>query len=185
MNKIIDINYYPIPETRRSNKLHRPIGIGIQGLADVFAMLKLPFGSPEAQLINEKIFETIYYASMETSMEICKKRQVLINKLLTNERLLKNEIMDSGKIKSLESENRVLHDNLKIIPEELDREEYLSSYSSFIGSPMYQGKFQFDLWNQPPISSDKWNTLREEIKNMVYEIHYYWLRCLPHLLLKY
>jgi len=56
LNKIIDINYYPLPETELSNKLHRPIGIGVQGLAYVFAIVKIPFDSPEARTINEKIF---------------------------------------------------------------------------------------------------------------------------------
>ena len=165
LNKIIDINYYPIPETRKSNKLHRPIGIGIQGLADVFAMLKLPFASGEAQYMNEKIFETIYFASMETSMEICKRRTSLIDKLIVNKNILDNTDLSDGKIKSLENENRVLEENLKLIPEELNRDTYRSTYSSFIGSPMWEGKFQFDLWNQSPLSPNKWEYLREDIKN--------------------
>ena len=165
LNKIIDINYYPIPETRKSNKLHRPIGIGVQGLADVFAMLKLPFASPEAQYINEKIFETIYFASMETSMEICKKRSVLIDKLIVNKKILGNSDLTQGKIKSLESENSILEEDLKLIPEEFNRDTYLSTYSSFVGSPLWEGKFQFDLWNQSPLTPNKWESLRENIKH--------------------
>ena len=75
LNRVIDINYYPIPETRKSNFRHRPIGLGVQGLADVFAMLKIGFDSPEAAEVNKKIFETIYYHSLETSMDIAKKRE--------------------------------------------------------------------------------------------------------------
>ena len=75
LNKIIDYNFYPIPETKKSNTRHRPIGVGVQGLADVFAMLKIGFDSPEAKEVNKKIFETIYYYSMETSMELSKKRE--------------------------------------------------------------------------------------------------------------
>lgn len=69
LNKVIDINYYPIEEARRSNMRHRPIGLGVQGLADVFIMLRMPFDSPEARGLNEDIFETIYFAAMEASME--------------------------------------------------------------------------------------------------------------------
>lgn len=102
LNKIIDINYYPVPEVcflvwccfsinhaagsyarrvnkwllcpalqaERSNKRHRPIGIGVQGLADAFILMRYPFESPEAQLLNIQIFETIYYAALEASCEL-------------------------------------------------------------------------------------------------------------------
>lgn len=73
LNKIIDYNYYPIEETRRSNFRHRPIGIGVQGLADVFMMLGLPFESEMAKVLNQNIFESIYYASLVASMELAKE----------------------------------------------------------------------------------------------------------------
>jgi ribonucleoside-diphosphate reductase alpha subunit len=72
LNKVIDVNYYPVEEARRSNFRHRPIGLGVQGLADAFIMLRMPFESDEAKGLNEDIFETIYYAAMETSMELAK-----------------------------------------------------------------------------------------------------------------
>jgi ribonucleoside-diphosphate reductase alpha chain len=72
LNRIIDINFYPTPKTERSNLRHRPIGIGVQGLADVFMLLNVPFHSDEAKAINRKIFETIYHAALERSMEIAK-----------------------------------------------------------------------------------------------------------------
>ena len=72
LNKIIDINYYPVEEARRSNMRHRPIGIGVQGLADAFIMLRMSFESDEAKALNRDIFETIYYASMVASMEEAK-----------------------------------------------------------------------------------------------------------------
>lgn len=72
LNKVIDVNYYPVPEARKSNFRHRPIGLGIQGLADTFILLRMPFDSEEAKGLNEDIFETIYFASMETSMELAK-----------------------------------------------------------------------------------------------------------------
>lgn len=70
LNRVIDINYYPTPETERSNKLHRPVGLGVQGLADVFAMLRLSWESPEATELNQRIFEHIYYAAIEASSQV-------------------------------------------------------------------------------------------------------------------
>ncbi|KAK1621310.1 hypothetical protein QYE76_026827 [Lolium multiflorum] len=70
LNKIIDINYYPVETARRSNMRHRPIGIGVQGLADTFILLGMPFDSPEAQQLNKDIFETIYYHALKASAEI-------------------------------------------------------------------------------------------------------------------
>lgn len=70
LNKIIDVNYYPIPEARRSNMRHRPIGVGVQGLADAFMALRMPFDSPEAKALNIQIFETIYHAALEASSEL-------------------------------------------------------------------------------------------------------------------
>lgn len=73
LNKIIDGNYYPIPEARRSNMRHRPIGLGVQGLADAFILLRYPFDSPEARALNSEIHETIYYASMTASKDLAKE----------------------------------------------------------------------------------------------------------------
>jgi ribonucleoside-diphosphate reductase alpha chain len=73
LNKIIDLNYYPVPEAELSNKRHRPIGIGIQGLADAFLMMRMPFESDEARRLNEDIHETIYHGAMIASMELAKK----------------------------------------------------------------------------------------------------------------
>jgi ribonucleoside-diphosphate reductase alpha subunit len=73
LNKVIDINYYPVEEARKSNMRHRPIGLGVQGLADAFIMLRMPFDSEEARGLNKDIFETIYFAAMEASMEEAKK----------------------------------------------------------------------------------------------------------------
>lgn len=72
LNKIIDVNYYPTEKTRRSNMRHRPIGIGVQGLADMFMMLNLPFASDEAKRINREIFETIYYGALVESCVLAK-----------------------------------------------------------------------------------------------------------------
>lgn len=73
LNKIIDGNYYPVPETRNSNMRHRPIGIGVQGLADAFILLRFPFESEEAKKLNREVFETIYYASCTASKDLARR----------------------------------------------------------------------------------------------------------------
>ena len=73
LNKIIDINHYPVEEARRSNFRHRPIGVGVQGLADAFLALRLPFESPEAKHLNKQIFETIYHAALTASCELARQ----------------------------------------------------------------------------------------------------------------
>ncbi|MEQ9188568.1 MAG: ribonucleoside-diphosphate reductase subunit alpha [Cryomorphaceae bacterium] len=72
LNKIIDRNYYPVPEAKNSNMRHRPIGLGVQGLADAFILMRFPFDSPEAKLLNKQIFETIYYAALTASKDLAK-----------------------------------------------------------------------------------------------------------------
>lgn len=74
LNKIIDFNYYPVPEARNSNMRHRPIGLGVQGLADTFVMLRMPFDSDEAKKLNTEIFETIYYAALCASKDLAIKQ---------------------------------------------------------------------------------------------------------------
>lgn len=117
LNRIIDRNYYPVPEARNSNMRHRPVGLGVQGLADTFIKLRLPFTSEEAKQLNKDIFETIYFASLVAS---------------------KDEAIQDG------------------------------AYESYEGSPISQGKFQWNLWgieeNQLSGRWD-WNALRGEIKN--------------------
>ncbi|RVU23514.1 ribonucleoside-diphosphate reductase subunit alpha [Sandaracinomonas limnophila] len=113
LNKIIDVNYYPVPEARNSNLRHRPIGLGVQGLADVFIMLRMPFESEEAKQLNKDIFETIYFASMEASMELAKVE---------------------------------------------------GPYSTWEGSPISKGVFQFDMWNVTPTSGNwDWENLRKQV----------------------
>ncbi|QQS30797.1 MAG: ribonucleoside-diphosphate reductase subunit alpha [Sphingobacteriales bacterium] len=73
LNKVIDINYYPVPEAKRSNMRHRPIGIGVQGLADAFLLLRLPFESEQARKLNKEIFETIYHAALTASCELAQQ----------------------------------------------------------------------------------------------------------------
>ena len=144
LNHIIDFNFYPTPETKNSNLKHRPIGIGVQGLANVFFEYGYPFDSQEARELNEDIFETIYFGAMEASMELAKEREkIILQYKNTNE----------------------FNDKLSYIPEEINRNEYLGSYSSFIGSPLHQGKFQFDLWSYKNTDiRHNWSGLMKEIQ---------------------
>jgi len=73
LDKVVDVNYYPIPEARNSNMRHRPVGLGVQGLADTFIMMRQPFESDEAKQLNKDIFETIYFAAVTASKDIAKR----------------------------------------------------------------------------------------------------------------
>ena len=151
LNKIIDINYYPIIETKRSNMKHRPLGIGVQGLSDVYSMFKCSFDSKQAQELNKNIFACIYYASCKTSMELAKNRNssmVELKKLLRTSEI--PEFYSKDHFKNNTRGNKLYH-QLKPNKYELEMEEYDGSYSSFLNSPIQQGNFQFDLWKCEPI----------------------------------
>ena len=115
LDTVIDQNFYPVKEAENSNFRHRPVGLGIQGLADAFIMLRMPFTSDEAKKLNKDIFETIYFAAMTASMELAKAKE---------------------------------------------------PYSSYKGSPISKGEFQFNMWN---VSEDDlsgrwdWKKLRNQI----------------------
>ena len=91
LNKIIDVNFYPTDKAKISNFKHRPIGIGVQGLADVFMLLNIPFHSDQAKEINKNIFETIYHAALEKSNEIAKDRYNLLMSINTDDISLKTK----------------------------------------------------------------------------------------------
>jgi ribonucleoside-diphosphate reductase alpha chain len=115
LNQVIDVNYYPTPETKKSNMRHRPIGIGIQGLADLFAVMGIGFTSDEARKVNSEVFETIYFSSMTASKDLAKQH---------------------------------------------------GAYETFKGSPLSEGKFQFNLWNTEDSElSGRWDwaSLRKEV----------------------
>ena len=115
LDTVIDMNYYPVKEAENSNFRHRPVGLGIQGLADTFINLRLPFTSEEAKKLNQEIFETMYFAAVTSSMEIAKAKE---------------------------------------------------PYSTFKGSPMSEGEFQFNMWG---IKDDElsgnwdWGKLRKQV----------------------
>jgi ribonucleotide reductase alpha subunit len=138
LNNIIDINFYPTEKTKKSNLLHRPIGIGVQGLADTFIMMDIAFHSEEAKEINKLIFETIYHSAVEKSNEISIDRY---------------NLSLSGK-------------NIACIKEEETnlKDEYIGAYSSFIGSPASKGILQFDMWNVKPSDRYDWTKLKISIQ---------------------
>ena len=148
LNKVIDRNFYPVEKARISNLKHRPIGIGVQGLADVFILLRLPFESDMARQLNKDIFETIYHAAMEASMELSKKRHQIINDMKN----INNKLLD-------EDINNYVNEFEKNIP----NPKYIGAYSSFEGSPISQGLFQFDLWNTTQSDRYDWDKLRSDI----------------------
>ena len=176
LNKVIDVNFYPTDKTKRSNYLHRPIGLGIQGLADVFALLNIPFHSEEAKQINRDIFETIYHASVQTSMEISRDRMIAMHSLRKSlekgewkfANVLENEDV-SREYEIVEDISGTLAPKLeKYTPilGEINREHLnlLGSYSSFEGSPAHAGKLQFDLWDVKPSDRYNWDTLKFDIR---------------------
>ena len=166
LNHIIDYNYYPIPETRTSNLNHRPIGIGIQGLANVLFEMGYSFDSPEARTLNKDIFECIYYGSMKTSMTLAKERSVPMRELQGLYDILESRDPSIPQERDIALEIERYHEMLRPLKHELLRDDYVGSYSSFKGSPLHQGKFQFDLWdNGTQKLSDRydWMALRNEI----------------------
>jgi len=161
LNHIIDHNYYPTPETRRSNLRHRPIGIGVQGLANVFLEFGYPFDSDEAKQLNEDIFETIYFGAMEASMEISRDREEVVLKYKNGLAQLKT--WTDEKLYVTSDELREIQRIYNITEEELEKDTYLGSYSSFIGSPLQLGNFQFDLWGKEASNRYDWNRLMNDI----------------------
>jgi ribonucleotide reductase alpha subunit len=183
LNNVIDINYYPTPKTKRSNFKHRPIGIGVQGLADVFFKMDLAFISDEAKEINIKIFETIYYAALEKSMLLSKQRLEAM-KFLKQQYYFNNwtftsdddecreyniyNVTDASIHIAIENDKLIAQalTSVKPVKAEIDNldSEFLGAYSSFKGSPASYGELQFDLWNVTPSSGRyDWTALKENI----------------------
>uniref|UniRef100_A0A6C0KU95 ribonucleoside-diphosphate reductase n=1 Tax=viral metagenome TaxID=1070528 RepID=A0A6C0KU95_9ZZZZ len=153
LNKVIDINFYPTPKTKASNFKHRPIGIGVQGLADTFILMDIPFHSEKAKEVNKLIFETIYHAALERSNEISKERFEFLKPILDNYR---SELFD--KVNSYD------YVRIRDICNNNRDKELLGAYSSFEGSPASKGILQFDLWSvEPTPDRYDWNKLKESI----------------------
>jgi ribonucleotide reductase alpha subunit len=147
LNRVIDVNFYPTTKTRRSNLRHRPVGIGVQGLADAFVLMDIPFHSDDAIQVNKLIFETIYHAALEKSNEISIDRRTQIRKLLAD---------DKPGLASYLNE----HDN-QLLSCADDR--HVGAYSSFDGCPVSKGVLQFDAWNVSPTDRYDWSALKQSI----------------------
>ena len=169
LDKIISINFYPTDKTKTSNILHRPIGIGVQGLADTFALMDIPFHSEEAKTVNKYIFETIYHAALERSNEIAKERLEGMREIKLS-RMTRNTY--EGDRRGLGFETEYIKGLISLyepINEELNnlQDHHLGSYSTFEGSPASKGILQFDMWNVDPTKHGRydWNALKENIVN--------------------
>jgi len=183
LNNVIDINFYPTEKTKRSNFAHRPIGIGIQGLADTFFKMDLVFSSDLAKELNKFIFETIYFAALTKSYEISFERNKDM-KYLKQEYDCKNwtfktddswcreynvfnvTCSSSSKTIEIDKETSTLLKKHKPIKAELIKldNDFTGAYSSFKGSPISNGEFQFDLWSIKPYNNRyDWETLRKNI----------------------
>jgi ribonucleoside-diphosphate reductase alpha subunit len=166
LNQVIDINYYPVPQTKISNTKHRPIGLGIQGLADALVLMRIPFDSEEAIEFNSKFMETIYLASMTASNDMAIERYEGMKILIE---YFKNNIIPdfySDSYTCTNSEINELYHKLKPNKWEINKNPELTtigSYSSFDGSPLSQGLFQFDLWSKQPLEKEKWSDLRKKV----------------------
>ena len=182
LNKVIDVNFYPTEKTRKSNLRHRPIGIGVQGLADVFALMNIPFHSEEASEINKMIFETIYHASLETSMELSKERHKNMEKVIQARKdkkfAFKQEYYFGQRIPENKSRknyeyyhvaddetNELLNSTYPMFDEVVlnEKNSHKGCYSTFKGSPASKGILQFDMWGVVPSSRYNWNKLKEDI----------------------
>lgn len=239
LNNIVDLNAYPVPETKLSNEKNRPLGVGVQGLADVYQLMRLPFDSDEAKGVNIEIFETLYYGCLKASYEISKDRNGAIYEMLnvgeysykggddnvtfvdesyeeifpdglsvkTYERALwmykvkmfdivdDDELVRVGKyyqdlkgltVRQLEAivemkelgEDAITYEKgdryvkckgiynflEPVMVSETKRDYgYLGSYINFEGSPLSEGKFQFDMWGTKPTDRYNWDELREGI----------------------
>lgn len=151
LNKVIDINYYPTEKTKTSNFKHRPIGIGVQGLADTFILMDIPFHSEEAKDVNKLIFETIYHAALEKSNELSIQRAEKVQELLQGDRSKLLEFINQFDYELSPHKNKNTNPDL------------LGTYSSFIGSPVSKGILQYDMWSVEPSSRYDWSKLKESI----------------------
>jgi ribonucleoside-diphosphate reductase alpha chain len=151
LNRVIDINYYPVEETKRSNYRHRPLGIGVQGLADLFFKMRIPFESEEAKHINKLLFEYIQFYCLEASCLLAEERE---NIFIKNRNLMEKK------------GDNYIWNNYIFTEEEMNLTDYMGAYVTFKGSPLSQGIFQFESMGvsvNDTYLKKRWNILREKI----------------------
>jgi ribonucleoside-diphosphate reductase alpha subunit len=169
LNQVIDINFYPVEQTKYSNMRHRPIGLGIQGLADTLSLLKIEFDSEDSLYFNKKIMEIIYLASMNASNELAMNRTNSMKMLITyiNENNITYPDYYSSEYILQDNFINNLYHNLKPNKWELNRDPLLTTigaYSSFDNSPFSKGIFQFDFYDNKLLYKDFWNELKIKVK---------------------
>jgi ribonucleoside-diphosphate reductase alpha subunit len=151
LNRVIDVNYYPVEETRRSNFRHRPLGIGVQGLADFFFKMRIPFESEEAKHANKVLFELIQYYCLEASCDLAEERENIVIQYRT-------QFNKAG--------DKYIWENYEFTEEEMELTDYMGAYVTFKGSPLSKGIFQFESMGvklEDTIFKEKWDHLRERI----------------------
>ena len=165
LNNVIDINYYPTIETKKSNMRHRPIGMGIQGVADALTMMKIPFDSNEAVEFNKRFMEAIYKGGISASVDIASERYEMVKYMIDNieDKTIVPEYYDSSYCFEDTKMDRYYH-SLKLNRCELENKIAFGSYSSFEGSPASAGKLQFDMWDTVPSDLEFWNDIKIKIK---------------------
>jgi ribonucleotide reductase alpha subunit len=155
LNKVIDINFYPTPKTERSNKLHRPIGIGVQGLADTFILMDIPFHSEEAKKVNKLIFETIYHGALEKSNEIA----IAIKDKYESQVDFNANSKDIGTTEQVIYEMKYTNGTKYGL-----KPKHIGAYQSFEESPASKGILQFDMWGvEPTPDRYDWTSLKQSI----------------------
>jgi ribonucleoside-diphosphate reductase alpha subunit len=166
LDHIIDVNFYPMEKCRMSNLKHRPVGLGTQGFADALLAMNLSFEnttdedkkitviSEETRMFNRKVAETMYYACIESSMELARDREADMNKLQqfyeSGDLIYAANGLDVQKIGS-SSEAVDLAESLRAIRFEMSSGPHAGAYSSFQGSPTSEGKLQYHLWGVDPL----------------------------------
>ena len=177
LNRIIDVNFYPTEKTRLSNLLHRPIGIGVQGLADAFALMDIPYHSDSAVKVNKLIFETIYHSALERSNEIAISRtegMKTISESYNSDFVFEDSISRNCRVykinnsSSNEEEYNRLEKQKELLQLLLPTNPELNiicpgAYSSFEGSPASKGIFQFDMWGVTPSNRYDWTALKSSV----------------------
>ncbi len=172
LNHVIDINFYPTPETKCSNMRNRPLGLGIQGLADTLIAMKIPYESEMAIRFNKNAMETIYHASLTASMNMAHARHDDMKEFIdyynnrTNYSSIINipEYYDKNLKLDDEELNEIYH-NHKINKCEMKLKSHYGAYSSYLdndGSPISKGLLQFDLWKEEG-SVCNWGNVRDGI----------------------
>lgn len=161
LDRVIDVNYYPTIETKYSNIRHRPIGVGIQGLADAIVMMKIPFDSEESIEFNARLMESLYYGCVKASVDLAKSRHDKMKKFI-EAKVVIPDYYDSAFVLENVELNQIYHEMLPCKWEMTNK--FPGSYSSYENSPFSKGILQFDMWVAPKITmTEKWANIKKDM----------------------